>query len=65
MLMTQYQYKIVQSDTNVVITLNHLSDPTKHKVFRFAGCYSVSGLDNHMQSLTDDQCDGFFPRRNK
>lgn len=62
MLMTTYTYQIVQDDSGSHITLSHNTDPVKVKKFFIAGQRDVERLHSHMQSLTDELCDGFFPR---
>lgn len=62
MLMTQYTYTVDASPRGGVdVTLTNNTDPLKKKVW-YVAMGTVEGLGAHMRSLTDELCDGFFPK---
>lgn len=60
MIATTFTYTVAPSTkggVDVVLTSN---DGVKQKRFYIAAG-TVAGLTQHMESLTDENCDGFFP----
>lgn len=61
---TTYHYTVSESlrgGVDVVLTSN---DGVKQKKFYIANG-TVAGLTQHMESLSDENCDGFWPRPRK
>jgi hypothetical protein len=63
MLAEHYSYTITQQDRALTIVLTKLSDGRTKTFFQAAG--SLEGMTCHMNSLTDDNCDSFFPAERK
>lgn len=63
MLATRYTYSLATVDNTVVITLKQ-NNSNAEKVFRIVGV-PVECLTLHMESMTDECCDGYWPKRKK
>lgn len=61
MLTENYSFTVVESGINQTITLTQLKTG-EVKVFDLVG-KSVDGLTQHMESLSEDCCSGFFPKK--
>ena len=66
MLMTKYAFEVRPSQGRLGqdILLTRLADGAV-KTFFLAGDRSPAPLESHMASLTDEQCDSFFPKQRK
>jgi hypothetical protein len=59
----QYTYTITQDQRGFTTVLTKNSDGRTKTFFQAVG--TIDGLTAHMESLTDDNCDGFFPQERK
>lgn len=66
MFMTKYRFEVrpSQGRLGLDIELTRLADGAV-KVFFLAGDRSPKPLEFHMSTLTDEQCDSFFPKPRK
>lgn len=64
MLATKFTYTITPRDTggHDVVLIRTADGAEKHF---FMACPPMSGITRHMESLTDDCCEGFFPKPRK
>ena len=64
--MEKYSYTVQkQQDGGHLVVLKRNSDSAE-KTFYFANNVgSYEGIVSHMESLTDIQCEGFFPKERK
>lgn len=62
MIAQNYTYTVAPSEKGGVDVVLISNDGTKRKDF-YVAAGTVEGLTRHMESLTDENCDGFFPQR--
>jgi len=63
-LYTAFSHSISSDRTGSTITLLRKSDGAA-KTFFLAGYHSAPSLEQHMFTLTDDQCEQFYPSAKK
>jgi len=60
--MVLFQYNVVELKTGREIIMTKKGDLSVRKKFFLAGDVPISRIRSHMDSLTDDLCEGFFPK---
>lgn len=63
-MMTKYCFDILHVTDGIEINLYRMSDGKKKQFFKAGESGMREDLVHHMNSLTDVQCDGYFPRSN-
>jgi hypothetical protein len=64
MLMTKYSYTVEDQGSDVVVFITRLLDKAV-KTFRITNKTTVQRMCEHMNSLTDELVDNFFPKERK